>query len=86
MRWYVFRFVILFALVYSAIFGLWFFWIPLVAVSVWLHGFTMPVVVAALVDGYFGAWTFVPLLTVLAIAIGLCVISVKPYVYTIRNI
>lgn len=74
------------SMVYSALFGFWWLWAPLVAVLVWLYGFTVPVVIVTLIDGYFGAWTHIPLLTLVAIVIGLSVVSVKPYVYTIRNV
>lgn len=64
--------------------GWWFLIIPCTFWLVWSHGLLIPVVVAVLADGYFGAWNSIPYLTVSVIVLGSALLFIRPYFYTIR--
>ena len=66
----------------SAMFmGWWWLWVPLAFLVTYVSYGIFAIIVALLVDGYFGAWTGIPYVTFSVIAIVFLVGALRPYLY-----
>ena len=62
--------------------GWWWVWVPVVCLYAWYYDGWWIVIVAVLIDGYYGAFSAVPILSMATLALVIVVTMIRPLIYT----